>query len=63
MKGVECISLVVQYLSRWELSILSAYVCVHVCEHACLQRVLNTWVAFAALTAQCQVSFRRDADS
>ena len=54
VEGVECISLVVQYLSRWELSILSVcvcvcvQVCVHVCEHACLQRVLSIRVAFAA---------------
>ena len=59
MEGVECISLVVQYLSQWELSILSVCVCVclhmciHVCEHACLQRVLSIRVAFAA--SDCMV--------
>ena len=31
MEGVECISLVVQYLSQWELSILSVCVCVSAC--------------------------------
>lgn len=53
VEGVECISLVVQYLSWWELSTVSvcvcACMCVHMCEHACLQRVLSLRVAFAAV--------------
>lgn len=54
MEGVEYIFLVVQYLSRWELWASNlgvcarTHVCVHVCNPACLRRVAETGVEFAA---------------